>query len=112
MFGFFKRQTYHEITPRELDAMLKQGKVLLIDVRESGEFRSGHIAGAVNLPLSRFDAGQIPPAEGRQVVLQCAGGRRSGMALGRCAAAGAAVDTHLGGGIAAWTAAGLPLVRG
>lgn len=112
MFGFLKRQSHREVTPHELDALLKEGKVLLVDVREPGEFGSGHIAGAINLPLSRFDAGKIPPAEGRQVVLQCAGGRRSGMALGRCAAAGAAVDTHLGGGIAAWAAAGLPLVRG
>lgn len=112
MFGFLKRKPYKEITPGELDELLRQGQVLLIDVREPGEFRSGHIAGAVNLPLSRFSIADIPEASGRQIVLQCAGGHRSGMALGKCAAAGAAIDTHLGGGIAAWTAAGLPLVRG
>jgi rhodanese-related sulfurtransferase len=112
MFGFMKRKPHKEITPGELDGMLRQGQVLLIDVREPGEFRSGHIAGAVNLPLSRFAIADIPEAVGRQIVLQCAGGRRSGMALGKCAAAGAAIDTHLGGGIAAWSAAGLPLVRG
>jgi rhodanese-related sulfurtransferase len=44
-------------------------------------------------------------------VLQCAGGKRSGMALDKCASAKAAIDTHLGGGLAAWKAAGLPTVR-
>ena len=112
MFGFKKRQQHREIAPRELDALLRQGQVLLVDVREPGEFAAGHIAGAVNVPLSRFTPAAIPPAAGRQVVLQCAGGRRSGMALDRCGAADAVIDTHLGGGIAAWTAAGLPLVRG
>jgi rhodanese-related sulfurtransferase len=33
------------------------------------------------------------------------------MALDKCAAAEAAIDTHLGGGLAAWKAAGLPTVR-
>ena len=112
MFGFRKRAAHTEISPGELDGLLRQGQALLIDVRELGEFRAGHIAGAVNLPLSRFAVDDIPEAAGRRIVLQCAAGRRSGMALDKCARAGAAIDTHLGGGIGAWKAAGLPLVRG
>ena len=54
MFGFKKRDAHREIGPTELDAMLKEGKALLIDVREAGEFATGHIAGAVNMPLSGF----------------------------------------------------------
>lgn len=112
MFRFWKGSAHREIGPHELDAMLRQGEALVVDVREPGEFRSGHIAGAINLPLSRFSADALPDSKGRQVVLQCAAGRRSGMALNRCAKAQVAVDTHLRGGLGAWQAAGLPLVRG
>jgi rhodanese-related sulfurtransferase len=110
MFGFGKKDEHKELAPAELAAMLKDGAAVLVDVREPDEFAAGHIAGAINLPLSRFAVDQLPPAPGKTLVLQCAGGKRSGMALDRCAAAGAAVDTHLAGGIGAWKAAGLPVV--
>ncbi len=109
MFGIGKSKDHVEITPVELAAMLKDETAVLVDVREPDEFAAGHIQGAINLPLSRFAPEQLPVEPGKQVVLQCAGGKRSGMALERCAAAGAAVDTHLAGGIGAWKAAGLPV---
>ncbi|QKR99845.1 rhodanese-like domain-containing protein [Sphingomonas sp. CL5.1] len=112
MLGFRKREAHREIGPGELHAMLEDGTVLLIDVREPGEFAAGHIPGAVNMPLSAFSPDDVPDPEGRTVVLQCAGGRRSGQALDQCAAAQAAIDTHLAGGIGAWKDAGLPVVGG
>lgn len=101
-----------EITPAELNHMLTANSALLVDVREPDEFAAGHIAGAVNLPLSTFSPSNVPDADGRTIVLQCAGGKRSGMALDRCAVARSTIDTHLAGGIGAWTAAGFPVVRG
>jgi rhodanese-related sulfurtransferase len=71
------------------------------------EFAAGHIPGAINLPLSAFRASQLPDPDGKLLVLSCAAGRRSAMALEKCAAANAGVDTHLAGGFGAWTAAGL-----
>lgn len=112
MFGFRKQNRHREIAPAELDALLQDGRALLIDVREADEFAAGHIAGAVNMPLSGFSPRNIPDAEGRTVVLQCAGGKRSGQALDQCAAAQSAIDTHLAGGIGAWKQAGLPVIGG
>lgn len=112
MFGFGRRKGHREIGPAELERMLADGAALVVDVREPAEFAAGHIAGAVNLPLSGFDPASLPDPGERVLVLQCAGGKRSGMALDRCSAAQAAVDTHLAGGIGAWIAAGLPVQRG
>jgi rhodanese-related sulfurtransferase len=112
MLGFGKTSPHKEISAEALKARLDAGTVLLVDVREPDEFAEGHIAGAVNLPLSRFVPDQLPDAAGRSVVLQCAGGKRSAMALDKCSAAQAAIDTHLAGGIGAWKSAGLPVVRG
>ena len=112
MFGFGKSAKHREIGPAELKALLDQGQALVIDVREPGEFAAEHIAGAVNLPLSSFDPARLPAAVGKTVILQCAGGKRSGMALDRCAEAQAAIDTHLAGGLGAWKSASLPVERG
>ncbi|WP_422056398.1 rhodanese-like domain-containing protein [Sphingomonas sp.] len=112
MFGLFRRHAMREVTPNELKAMIADGTALVVDVREHDEFASGHIADAVNLPLSTFDPAALPDPGARTLVLNCAGGKRSAMALGKCAVAQAAVDTHLAGGIGAWKAAGLPVTQG
>lgn len=100
---------HQEITPQELAALVGAGKALVVDVREPEEFVAGHVPGAVNLPLSGFAPSQIPDPQGRTVVLNCQGGKRSGMALDRCAQARAGIDTHLAGGFGAWRQAGLPV---
>jgi rhodanese-related sulfurtransferase len=102
---------HKDVTATDLNALLKSGTALLVDVREADEFAAEHIAGAVNMPLSSFQPSQLPDAGGRTIILQCAGGKRSGMALDKCAAAQAVIDTHLAGGIAAWKAAGLPVTQ-
>ncbi len=111
MFGFGKGRTHREIAVAALNAMLRDGSALLVDVREPDEFAAGHIPGAINLPLSRFSPDLVPDAPGRTIVLQCAGGKRSAMALEKCDAARASIDTHLAGGIGAWKSAGLPIVQ-
>lgn len=112
MFGFGKQGRYKEISAFELDTLRASGSTLIVDVREADEYAAEHIEGAVNMPLSRFDPDRLPREEGRTVVLQCRSGGRSGLALDKCSAAKAAIDTHLAGGLQAWKRAGLPVVRG
>lgn len=93
--------------------MLADRAAVVIDVREVGEFEAGHVAGAINMPLSTFQASQLPAVgDGQTMVLMCQAGRRSAMALDKCAQAQAAIDTHLAGGFGAWRAAGLPVEQG
>ncbi len=112
MFGFGRRENPRDIGATALAALLEAGDALVVDVREPHEFAAAHIPGALNLPLSRFSPAQLPDAQGRRLVLNCAAGGRSARALAACEAARAVVDGHLAGGIGAWAAAGLPLARG
>ena len=75
MFGFGGNKAHLEITPEALAAQLQDGSALLIDVREADEFAGGHIADAINMPLSTFQPSRLPSADGRTIVLQCAGGK-------------------------------------
>jgi rhodanese-related sulfurtransferase len=101
-----------DLTPHQVRAALDAQEILLIDVREPEEFAAERIEGALNVPLSTLDPKALADAGDKAVVLHCAGGKRSGMAIEKCRAAGQAIDTHLGGGLAAWKAAGLPTVVG
>jgi rhodanese-related sulfurtransferase len=76
---------------------LKAAKATIIDVRTPEEFRMGHVAGSVNIPLqeilSRVD--EIRSMEA-PLVLCCASGNRSGMATSLLQREG--VDCSNGGG--------------
>ena len=108
----FSAPKIKDLTPQQVKAALDAHEIMLIDVRELAEFAGEKIAGAVNVPLSTFDPASLPDAGGKTVVLQCAGGKRSAMAVDKCRAANQAIETHLAGGLAAWKAAGLPTVGG
>lgn len=60
---------------------LVEGGARLLDVRSPGEFASGHVPGAINVPLDALERrlGEVGPKE-RTVVVYCASGARSAAA--------------------------------
>ncbi|MFH9606192.1 rhodanese-like domain-containing protein [Streptomyces sp. NPDC017448] len=84
---------------------------VLLDVRETPEWNSGHAPGAVHVPLTKLVTGAALPAEteGRPLVVICRSGHRSQQAAKLLTQRGAqAVDVE--GGMNAWAAAGHPVV--
>jgi rhodanese-related sulfurtransferase len=110
---FWKRKTdglsIQEVTPMQVQEALARDRIMLVDVREPLEHAAEQIQGSLLHPLSAFNPAALPAA-GRQVVLYCRSGMRSGKALAACHAAKIPVNAHLAGGILAWKAAGLPTV--
>tara|TARA_R110000850_G_scaffold12350_1_gene41661 strand:- start:7792 stop:8202 length:411 start_codon:yes stop_codon:yes gene_type:complete len=100
------------LSAEDVQAAQAAGRVLVVDVREPGEFAAERIVGAINQPLSCFDPGRLVEIVGSaSVVFQCGSGVRSLKAVHACRAAGVAADSHMGGGIGGWKAAGLPTER-
>jgi rhodanese-related sulfurtransferase len=95
-------------TPEEVAQGLKEGHVVLVDVREPNETAVERFPGAVLVPLSAFDAATIPAPPGSEVVFACRSGRRSVTASLAAQEQGFPYDAHMAGGILAWKAAGLP----
>ena len=102
----------HDLTPQDVSAGIAEGRYLLVDVREPNEVAVEAYPGAVVVPLSSFDAKDIPDPQGKQVVFACRSGKRSVTASLAAQAAGLAYDKHLAGGILGWKAAGLPTKSG
>ncbi len=71
--------------------MQEHPEAIVIDVRTSEEFQSGHIPGAVNLPLAAIVSGKIPAAfsdKGKTYLVYCRSGRRSAAAVQMLSALG------------------------
>ncbi|WP_369387466.1 rhodanese-like domain-containing protein [Streptomyces sp. CG1] len=103
-------------TPRALDtgqARARLSELTVIDVRTPGEYASGHLPGALNIPLGRIRRAvpEIRHAAGRgEVLVVCASGARSENACRLLAEHGIPAIT-LVGGTAAWAAGGHDLRR-
>ena len=98
------------VTVHELKALLDDGTVLVVDVREPWEFAEGHLPGARPVPLATVPAlvGDLPPDQ--PVYLVCAVGGRSGQAAAYLAQRG--VDAvNVEGGTQEWVAAGYAVQR-
>ncbi|MEU6985153.1 rhodanese-like domain-containing protein [Streptomyces sp. NPDC046324] len=80
----------------------------VVDVRTPGEFASGHVPGAVNVPLEHIEGSLSElrhAAESGPLLLVCASGARSEKGAAVLASRGIAVAS-LTGGTRAWAAAG------
>lgn len=100
------------ITAVELSDRLKNGKrSLVIDVRQPGEYRGGHIAGAKLIPLDTLSSRIKELPQNREIICVCASGNRSGSATRMLVRAGFNA-ANLKGGMLAWRRANLPVKKG
>ncbi len=97
-----------DLDPEQVARGIRDGKMLLVDVREPNETLVEAYPDAVVVPLSSFDPTAIPDPAGREVVFACRSGKRSVTASLAAQERGYRYDAHLAGGIIAWKAAGLP----
>lgn len=89
---------------------LARRDVVVVDVRQPGEWRGGHIRGSVNVPLPQLSQKMARLPRDRPIVTVCASGHRSAAAARALLRAGFEVE-NLAGGVRAWSRAGLALSR-
>jgi rhodanese-related sulfurtransferase len=100
------------ISPGELKTRLEAGRLNLVDLASSLEYRRGHIPGAAYAIRSRL-AQSAPKLEGgRSLVLTSPDGVLARLAAPEAAAVWNGAVSVLDGGTAAWTAASFPLELG
>ena len=109
--GFFSNlfKKKYESVSVETARELQQSGAILIDVRETSEFRAGHAVGARSLPLSNLSSRcERELAKEREILVICQSGARSAQACSYLSGMGYKV-TNVSGGTAAWRRAGLPI---
>jgi rhodanese-related sulfurtransferase len=80
--GFLVFKRMGQVSSAQARELVKQGAAL-VDVRSPGEFSTGHLPGAQNIPVQELGAklSSLGPKD-QPIVLYCASGTRSAMARG------------------------------
>lgn len=111
---FFKnRDTLEPVDRKVLLARVRKGLITVLDVRPTEEYRSGHIAGAISLPLHELQERLAELPRDQDIVAYCRGPY--------CVLAAQAVEllrehgfrvVRLEDGVSDWRAHGLPVAVG
>ena len=96
--------SYEQITQEEAKEMMDTQEVIILDVREQDEYDSGHIPGAVLLPVGTIDkdtAAEVIPETDSTVLVYCRSGNRGKTASSALADLGY-TNIYEFGGINTW----------
>lgn len=102
--GNSANSSYQQITQEEAKEMMASQEVIILDVREQDEYDSGHIPGAVLLPVGTIDettAAEVIPEKDSTVLVYCRSGNRSKTASSTLAELGY-TNIYEFGGINTW----------
>jgi rhodanese-related sulfurtransferase len=92
--------------------LMNREKAVVIDVSEPAEFAQGHVAGSRNVPLGGLESSKdLPTNKTLPIVLVCPTGARASRAAGVLRKLGHQSVLVLGGGVAAWREANLPIEK-
>ncbi len=101
------------LEPSAAVQLINRQKAVVVDVCEAAEFAAGHIVGAKNIPLSELEGRLATVVKNKSLplILVCQSGARSGRAVAVAKKLGYEQAQSLGGGLAAWKAANLPIEK-
>jgi rhodanese-related sulfurtransferase len=108
LFDIFKKK-YETLPPQAAKERQDAGAVL-IDVRESHEYRSGHAPGAKHIALGALERRFKEIPKEREILVICQSGMRSAQAAKILASNGYQV-VNVSGGMTNWQRSGLKVIR-
>lgn len=101
------------VSPNELTSLVNSDKAVVLDIRPTAEFKTGHLVDAVNIPYERIkaDLATLEKYKSRTIIIVDKMGQYSGVVGRQLAKEGFNVK-RLSGGISEWQSQSLPLVKG
>jgi rhodanese-related sulfurtransferase len=110
--SLFRRNTTPTVTVADLAAtMAAQPGTVVVDVREPHEYITGHVPGALSMPLATVPLRHEELPRDRTLHLICQAGGRSAQAASWLAKQGYQV-VNVAGGTGAWVGNGHPVRMG
>ena len=108
-----KMQRFTTINSSQLTQLVNNKGAVLIDVRSSESFEKGHIANAINMPLTDFSDGKasLKKFKNKTVITYCDRGHTSQTVCKQLINNEIEPVFNLGGGLNSWKTEKLPLVK-
>lgn len=104
--------SYGDITVEQAKILIESKPSLtILDVRTQEEYDSGHIEGAILIPISELEDRLDELSKNKEMLVYCRTGNRSSTAVNVLRANGYTKIFHMKNGITAWTQAGYPTVK-
>lgn len=95
-----------------LDRQAASANIIVVDVRDSGEYKSGHVPGAINIPHKKLERKLDKLRDADGVVLYCLNGKRTREAEQILLDNQIPDVFHLEGGVMGWRQQGQQLKTG
>ncbi|NOQ14748.1 MAG: rhodanese-like domain-containing protein [Methyloprofundus sp.] len=104
---------YQTISPMLTVTKLNTGSPVIVDVRETGEFKKGHIADAIHIPVGSIESQvkKIDLYKQDDVIVVCHTGMRSATACTSLKKLGFENVFLMTGGMQSWEENKLPVVK-
>lgn len=114
LWQILMRPAGNEVNPGEATTLINREDARVVDVREAGEFASGHLPDALNIPVAKIGerAAELEKFKDKPIIFCCASGMRSGKACAELKKLGFTQLYNLAGGVDAWVGAGYPVKKG
>lgn len=100
-----------ELSPQGAVDLINNENAVVVDLRDKESFKNGHIIDAINCTAEDFEQAKMNKYKNKPIILVCARGLQSPAVAAKIRTQGFQ-PTVLGGGIAAWQNADLPVVKG
>jgi rhodanese-related sulfurtransferase len=101
------------LDPSSAVQLINREKAVVVDVCEPSEYAAGHISGAKNIPLADLEKKLPTSVKNKKLplILVCQSGMRSNRAVAIAKKLGYEQAQSLGGGLASWRSANLPVEK-
>lgn len=90
------------LSAERVESMARSGQAVIVDVRESSEYKAGHIPRARHIPLGQLVQRLREVSKDRTVVVVCQSGNRSSRACELLSEAGYKNVYNMSGGMNGW----------
>ncbi len=107
------RKSGKSVSPAEATRLINKEDATVIDIRPKKEWDTGHITGALHLPLADLDKrmGEIKSDKSKPVIVVCNVGQAAASATKKLKAEGFTQAIRLSGGMTEWRGQNMPVVK-
>lgn len=99
------------VSPEQAIDLINHQNAIILDIRDAAAFKSGHIINSIRAAEADFNSTKMDKYKNKTTIIVCTRGIQAANLAKNLRTKGFTESMVLSGGIDAWKAAGLPLIK-